>query len=316
MSAGGSRTPFGRVRSWLYVPAHLPELVAKALSGTADAVVLDLEDAVPAGAKDAAREAAVQACAAPRDRPLWVRVNAPGTPFSAADVAALAGSGADGIRLPKAADPSSVAALAGRLGLPLHLLVESARGLEEAFDLARAHPLVASVSLGEADLAADLRIGDPAHLGWARARVVVANRAAGLPSPVAAVWTDLTDADGLAADSATARDAGFFGRSVIHPAQVGPVNHAFTPGPAEIARAHALLDSLRAAESAGSSAYLDERGRFVDPAVVAGARWVADLAAELGADLGSDLGGATETSADIPEHEPARTPVRAGKENR
>ncbi|MDN5918439.1 MAG: CoA ester lyase [Pseudonocardia sp.] len=312
MSAGGSRTPFGRVRSWLYVPAHRPELVAKALSGTADAVVLDLEDAVPAGAKDAARDAAVQACAGPRDRPLWVRVNAPGTPWSAADIAALAGSGADGIRLPKAADPDAVAALAERLALPLHLLVESARGLEEAFDLARAHPLVASVSLGEADLAADLRIGDPAHLGWARARVVVANRAAGLPSPVAGVWTDLADADGLAADSATARDAGFFGRSVIHPAQVGPVNHAFTPGPAEVARAHALLDSLRAAETAGSSAYLDERGRFVDPAVVAGARWVADLAAELGVDLGA----ATETSADIPEHEPARTPVRAGKENR
>jgi len=303
----------GRARSWLYVPAHRPELVAKALAGGADAVVLDLEDAVPAAAKVAARDAAVAACVAPRQRPLWVRVNGLDTEWAEADLAALAGAGAgtgpgpDGVRLPKAADPARVAAVAARLGRPLHLQLENARGIEEAFELARCHPLVGMVSLGETDLAADLRVRDPAALAWARSRVVVANRAAGLPSPMASVWTDLTDPEGLARDCASARDAGFHGRSVIHPAQLEPVHRAFTPSRAEIDRAQALVGSVGTAAAAGHSAYLDERGRFVDPAVVEGARWVLDLARSLPAD--TDL-------PDTSRHVPDRVETRSGKEYR
>lgn len=255
----------GRARSWLYVPAHRPELLVKAMTGAADAVVLDLEDAVPVAAKSAARSAAVEALGAARAKPLWVRINA-----GDADVAAIAAARPDGVRVPKAADPEVVADLARRLDAPLHLLIESALGVENAFALARCHPLVAGVSLGEADLAADLHIRDPAALGWARQRVVVANRAAGLPSPIAPVWTDLADPTGLAADSAAARDAGFFGRSVIHPSQIEPVNRAFTPSVGELDAARALLGSV----DGGS---VDARGRFVDPAVVAGARWLLEL---------------------------------------
>ena len=259
----------GRVRSWLYVPAHRADLIAKAMAGPADAVVLDLEDAVPVAAKDAARDAAVAALGMPRTKPLWVRMNA----GSAADVAALAAARPDGVRVPKATDPGAVAALAQELDLPLHLLVESALGVENAFRLALADRCVAGVSLGEADLAADLHVRDPAALGWARQRVVVANRAAGLPSPVAPVWTDLADPAGLAADTATARDHGFFGRSVIHPSQVEPVNRAFTPSAADLDAARALVASV-------DGASVDARGRFVDPAVVAGARWLLELEPE------------------------------------
>ena len=268
----------GRARSWLYVPAHRDDLVAKALDGPSDAVVLDLEDAVPPAAKELAREVAV-ACAARGDRlgaaRIWVRTNGSGTPWAADDAAALAGTGIGGLRVPKAEDPAAVAALAERTQLPLHLLVESARGLRWAFELAEAHPLVAGISPGETDLAADLRIRDRAELGWARARLVAANRAAGLPSPVASVWTDLSDPTGLAADSAALRDAGFFGRSVIHPRQIAPVHEAFTPGAGEVERARTLLASVG---SAGDAAWVDADGRFVDPAVVAGARWVTELA--------------------------------------
>lgn len=284
-------TALGRARSWLYVPAHRSDVVAKALAGAAEAVVLDLEDAVPADAKGAAREAAA---AVSRGRlPVWVRMNGTDTPWAADDIAALAGAEIDGIRVPKADDPAAVAALAERLGRPLHLLVETALGVERAFALATCHPLVAGLSLGEADLAADLRVRG-SGLDWARGRVVVAARAAGLPSPVASVWTDLGDPEGLAADSAAARDAGFFGRSVIHPAQIGPVHRAFTPDPDEVAGARALLGSLAAA---GESAWVDPRGRFVDPAVVSGARWVVELA---------------DTLPD--PHEPAQRRPRAGKE--
>jgi citrate lyase subunit beta/citryl-CoA lyase len=259
----------GRVRSWLYVPAHRADLVAKAMAGPADAVVLDLEDAVPVAEKDAARDAAVAALRTPRTKPLWVRMNA----GSAADVEALAAARPDGVRVPKATDPAAVAELAELLDLPLHLLVESALGVENAFGLALADRRVAGVSLGEADLAADLHVRDPAALGWARQRVVVANRAAGLPSPVAPVWIDLADPAGLAADTAIARDHGFFGRSVIHPSQIEPVNHAFTPSAADLDAARALLASV-------DGASVDARGRFVDPAVVAGARWLLELEPE------------------------------------
>lgn len=296
-------TAVGRARSWLYVPGHRADLVGKALAGPADAVVVDLEDAVPPAHKDEARATAVTTCAGRPGR-VWVRVNGAGTPWADADAAALAGGTVAGLRVPKAEDPAAVAALAERTGAPLHLLIESARGLRRVFALAECHPLVAGISPGETDLAADLRIRDRRELGWARSRIVTANRAAGLPSPVASVWTDLADRAGLTADSAALRDAGFFGRSVIHPGQIEPVHRAFTPDDAEVAQARALLDSV---DTAGSAAWVDDRGRFVDPAVVAGARWVVDLADSL-------AGAPADTPAGTPtdHHEPAG--ATAGKE--
>lgn len=265
----------GKARSWLYVPAHRPELLAKAMAGPADAVVYDLEDAVAAPDKAAARANAVTATSQAWPKPLWIRINSPQTPWGETDVDELAGRGAAGIRVPKCDDPDAVARLADRLATPLHLLVESALGVENAFGLAACHPLIASVSLGEADLLADLRVRDNTALEWARQRVVTANRAAGLPSPPHAVWTDVADLRGLTTDSAAARDRGFFGRSVVHPTQIEPVNAAFTPSHTEVDDARQLLNSLHGKDSA---AWLDEQGRFVDPAVVARSRWVLDLA--------------------------------------
>ncbi|MCD2196379.1 CoA ester lyase [Actinomycetospora endophytica] len=269
-------TGLGVARSWLYVPGHRGDLVAKALVGEAEAVVVDLEDAVAPGSKTEAR-GTVEALT-DRARPLWVRMNAPDSPWGADDAAVLARAAVDGVRVPKAADPDAIARLADQLGHPLHLLLESALGVERAYALATAHPLVAALSLGEADLAADLRVADRGALEWARQRVVVACRAAGLPSPLAPVWTDLPDLDGLAADSRTARDRGFWGRSVIHPRQIPVVHAAFTTSDDDLARARALLASLDEAAAHGETAYRDADGRFVDPAVVAGARTVLDRA--------------------------------------
>jgi citrate lyase subunit beta/citryl-CoA lyase len=268
-------------RSWLYAPAHRAELVAKALAGPADAVVLDLEDAVPPAAKDRARDGVAEALRTtptPRSTPVWVRVNALDGSWGADDLDVLAELTPDGIRLPKATDPEAVAAVADRLGRPLHLLLESALGVERAFPLVTAHPLVVGVSLGEADLAADLGVTDPAALTWARQRIVVANRAADRPGPIAAVWTDVADLDGLVADSRAAHAAGFTGRSVIHPRQIEPVHRAFTPTDQELAAARALLGSVSAEQAAGRAAWIDADGRFVDAAVVARARRLLDRA--------------------------------------
>lgn len=271
----------GLARSWLYVPAHRPELLDKAMASAADAVVYDLEDAVPPETKDRARDNAVLAVRSGPTKPLWVRVNPVESPWGEADVAALAGTGVAGVRVPKCADPDAVAALAERIGSPLHLLVESALGVQNAFALARSHPRVASVSLGEADLLADLRVRDPRALEWVRQRIVTACRAAGLPNPPHAVWTDIGDTAGLVSDTESARDSGFFGRSVVHPAQVDPVNRVFTPGDSEVEDARELLDSLRGHAASGVAAWLDDRGRFIDPAVVARSRWLVELAAHL-----------------------------------
>ncbi|WP_433616548.1 HpcH/HpaI aldolase/citrate lyase family protein [Dactylosporangium sp. CA-139114] len=262
-------------RSWLYVPGHRTERVAKALTAGADVVVVDLEDAVPAEQKTTARETAVRLAA--EGSPVWIRVNDPAGPWGEADVDALAGLGVAGLRLPRSADPALVREVGTRADLPLQLLIESAAGLARATELATAHPLVAGLGLGEADLAADLRVTGDEGLAWARGWVVVAARAAGLPSPVQSVYTDVADLDGLRASTRRARDTGFVGRSVIHPRQIPVVHEIFTPSAAEVAAAQAVLDAAARAQERGEAAVLDGNGRFVDPAVVRRARLVLDL---------------------------------------
>jgi citrate lyase subunit beta/citryl-CoA lyase len=278
----------GPPRSWLYVPGHRPERVAKALVAGADAVVVDLEDAVPADRKADAREAvgaAVAAVGAAADGPqVWVRVNDPGGPWGDADLDAVTGSGIAGLRLPRSADPDIVRRVADRTGLPLQLVIETAAGLTRAVELAAAHPLVAGIGLGEADLSADLRLVSDAGLDWARGWVVVAARAAGLPSPVQSVWTDVADLDGLRASCERGLATGFVGRSVVHPRQLPVVHDVYTPTAEQVRHATAVVRTADEAMARGEVAVLDEDGRFVDPAVVERARVVLELAVPTGGD--------------------------------
>ncbi|MFD0134085.1 HpcH/HpaI aldolase/citrate lyase family protein [Streptomyces sp. NPDC127159] len=268
----------GAVRSWLYVPATRPDLLDKAMAGEADAVVLDLEDSVPPDRKDEARAHAVKAVTATWPKPLWLRINQVRLPHGQEDLEALAGAPVQGLRLPKCESPDDIRAVLDRVDTPLHLLFETALGVERAYELATTAPQVVLLSLGEADLAADLRVNVDKALDWARARTVNAARAAGLSGPIQSVWTQVADLDGLKADTERARAHGFFGRSVVHPRQVPPVNAAFTPEPEEVEDARRLVDSLHRAQRAGNAAWLDDRGRFVDPAVVARAHWLLELA--------------------------------------
>jgi citrate lyase subunit beta / citryl-CoA lyase len=268
-------------RSWLYVPGHRPERVAKALVSGADAVVIDLEDAVPADQKDAARDQTVTLLDERADHgalQVWVRINPPGTEIGRRDVAALTGRRLDGLRMPRADDPDEVREVAERTGAPLQLLLESARGLSRARELAEAHELVAGIGLGEADLAADLLVDRDEGLTWARGAVVVAARAAGLPSPVQSVWTDVGDTDGLRVSSERGRATGFFGRSVVHPRQIDVVHDVYTPSADDIAAAEGIVANAAEAAARGEAAALSADGRFVDPAVVARARTVLDRA--------------------------------------
>jgi len=265
--------------TWLYVPGDRPLRMAKALTSEADVVILDLEDAVSPGAKQAAR-VTVAEVGAVTDRALQVRVNAAGSPWAADDLAMVRDlPSAVGVRLPKCADALLVAAIADRVGgRPVHLLIESALGVETAYDLARCHPRVASVGLGEADLRAELGATSDGGLLWARSRLINAAAAAGLAPPSMSVFPDIRDLDGLARSSAHGRSLGFVGRAAIHPAQLPVIRGAFLPTEEEVERARSVLAAAEEGEASGHGAVALADGRFVDEAVVRQARRVLGLA--------------------------------------
>jgi citrate lyase subunit beta / citryl-CoA lyase len=265
--------------TWLYVPGDRPDRVAKALSSTADVVIVDLEDAIVADAKADARRATADALEDATDaRPVQVRVNAAGTPWLADDLAMVAAlPRAVGVRLPKAESVEAVRDVAAAApNRPLHLLVESALGLERAYDLASSG--VATVGLGEADLRAELGVSTDDGLLWARGRIVAAAAAAALPPPSMSVFTDVRDLEGLAASCRAGRSLGFLGRTAIHPTQLDVIRTAFTPTAEEVDRARELLSAVEAGAAAGRGAVALPDGRFVDEAVLRQARRVVALA--------------------------------------
>jgi citrate lyase subunit beta/citryl-CoA lyase len=267
------------VRSYLYVPGDDGRKIEKAFASEADAVVLDLEDAVAPDRKDEARETVARVLESEPEKPVFVRVNAVGTELSAADIDAVAVRNLAGLRLPKTESVESVRLVAETLEVlgseaRIHCLIESALGLERAFEIATSHERVAGVSLGEADLSADLGVGGEAGLLYARSRIVSASRAAGLPHPVQSVYTLVQDLDGLRRSTEAGKQLGFVGRSTIHPSQVPVVNDAFTPTEEEVSEAEGLLGRLGNEEGA----FVLEDGRFVDRAVVESARLTLALA--------------------------------------
>ncbi len=267
--------------TWLYVPGDRPDRFGKAVDSGADTVILDLEDAVHPRHKAAARKAVAEFCAVRHEVPVQVRINEFGTPDAAADLAAVAGApGLTGLRLPKVAsavDVARVAAVVPR-GVELYPLLESALGVQRAYDIATAHPAVAGLALGEADLRSDLGVSGDAGLAYARGRAILAARAAGLPAPAMSVYPDVRDLDGLAESCRIGRSLGFVGRAAIHPRQLPVIVEAFRPSADQLRRAEELLDALDAADAAGSGTAVLPDGRFADRAMVEQARRVLALA--------------------------------------
>jgi citrate lyase subunit beta/citryl-CoA lyase len=267
------------VLTLLYVPGDRPDRVQKALASEADVVIVDLEDAVAPAHKALARAEAARLLAGV-DRSVQVRVNHPSTPWRDDDVAALAALPESvGARVPKVESAEQVRELAAALpGRELHLLLESALGVERAFEIATASGQVASIGLGEADLRSDLRLTDDSGLTWARSRVVVAARAAQLPSPHMSVYPHVKDTDGLAASCREGRALGFLGRTAIHPAQLAPIRAAFRPSDAEVDLARTIVGRVGDARTDGVGAIALEDGTFLDVAMVEQARAILVLA--------------------------------------
>ena len=267
----------------LYAPADRPERFEKALGAGADAVIVDLEDAVAASRKEVGRAALTDFAAAwealrERAPTVQVRVNGIGSSAHDADLAALAElPAAFGVRLPKTQSAEDVATLRDALpGREVHALLESAISIERAFEIACSG--VSSIATGDADLRAELGVPTgpegEAGLAWSRRRIVNAAAAAGLPAPLMAVFADVADLDGLEASCRAGRALGFAGRTAVHPRQLEVIRRVFTPGEAEVARAQHIVDRVRFAAADGTGAFVLEDGTFIDIAMVRAAERV------------------------------------------
>jgi citrate lyase subunit beta/citryl-CoA lyase len=252
-------------RSYLFVPGHRPERFDKAMAAGADAVILDLEDAVPATEKDAARDAVRLWLHDREPSPrVLVRINACGTPRHEADVSACR-EGVAGVVLPKSERAGDLARLARALpGVALLPLIETAVGIAAALDLARA-PQVQRLVFGSIDFQHDLGIdGEGEELLCFRSQLVLHSRLAGLAAPVDGVSTALDDAPRVLAEAQRARRLGFGAKLCVHPRQVAPVHEAFGPTAAQIDWARRVLAAAEA--SGGAAAALD--GAMVDRPVI------------------------------------------------
>jgi citrate lyase subunit beta/citryl-CoA lyase len=274
--------------TWLYAPAVRPDLMRKAYAAGADAVIVDLEDAVLPAMKDKGRRAAIDfldICAGAPGPALYVRVNSVTTVTGRADLRALAGHSAlKGVRLPKVEGTEEVRharqLLGGSAAPGLHCLVESARGLEHCAAIAGT-PGVSGISLGEGDLAAELGWSEEESFTWARPRLVVAAAAAGLPAPSMSAYVVIDDDEGLAVSCRRGQSLGLRGRAAIHPRQLPVIERAFAPSPEEVARARAVLDEAERAEAAGIGAFRLPGGAFADRPIVEAARRTLDSAARV-----------------------------------
>ena len=271
----------------LYAPADRPERFGKALHSGADAVIIDLEDAVVAARKGEARAALKDFAALWEDcgdgaPAVQVRVNAVGSTAHDADLAAVAElPAAFGVRLPKTQSADAAAGLLAAVpGRGVHALLESALAVERAFEIACSG--VSSIATGEADLRTELGVpagpAGEAGLAWSRSRIVNAAAAAGLPAPLMAVYADVVDAAGLEASCRAGRDLGFGGRTAVHPRQLEVIRRVFTPDAAAVTRARSIVDRVRAAAADGTGAFVLEDGTFLDAAMVRAAERVLALA--------------------------------------
>ncbi|RDK03618.1 HpcH/HpaI aldolase/citrate lyase family protein [Paraburkholderia lacunae] len=261
-------------RSFLFVAGSQPDRFSKALASRADAVIVDLEDAVAPEAKAQARRAVAEWVSP--ERPVLIRVNARNTPWFAEDAQLLKLRGVAGVILPKAESASDVVALisATRTKTPVFPLIETAQGMWNALEVAKA-PFVQQLMFGTLDFIADMGMAsDGYELDTFRARLVMISRIAGILPPVDGVTPSIDDTERLTAETKKGKRWGFGGKLCIHPKQIPAVNACYTPSDSEIAWAQRVLDE--SAKANGAAVSVD--GKMVDRPVVLQAQRVMNLA--------------------------------------
>ena len=271
-------------RTMLYLPGNNPNMLTRGYLFGSDGVVLDLEDAVAMVEKDTARilvskylkQGEFGSCY------VSVRINGVDTEYWKDDLAAIVpNKRLDGIRVPKVEDAGTVKIIDEELsrleeknGLPvgkltLHCLLETAHGIWNAYEIAKASPRIEAIIPGGEDLRADLktnRSDDSTELEWARRMLVFAARAAGV-EPLDTVFPRITDDEGLRKETEFIKQRGFSGKSIIHPNQIKIIHDIFTPTEAEIAKAQKIIAAAKEAAERGQGAVTVD-GKMVDIPVV------------------------------------------------
>ncbi len=261
-------------RSMLYMPGSKPRALEKARGLAADALILDLEDAVPPAEKNAARGMVADALAEGGygARELIVRINGLDTEWGAADLAMAAKAGPDAILIPKVESAAMVRDAAEMLDkagasadIAIWAMMETPLGVLNALEIAQSHPRMAGMVMGTNDLVKELQATHApgrAPVSTSLSLCLLAARASGL-SCIDGVYNAFKDDDGLRAECADGRSRGFDGKTLIHPAQLAIANESFGPTEEALAEAHEQLAAFQAVEAAGQGVAV-VNGRIVE----------------------------------------------------
>lgn len=266
-------------RSYLFVPATSEKMMGKAIASEADCVIFDLEDAVAIHEKETARERAKNYLMNnPSEKEIFIRINDITTPLWRKDVEAAIDSGASGIIVPKSESGVHMnticQAILERLEskeeanrrfevLPL---IETAKGVHFAYEVAHAHPFISRLVFGSIDYCLDLDCEltpEGEELIYARSQIVNSSIAAGIGNPVDAVYPDLANEEGLYNEAIRAKNCGFKAKLAIHPKQLNAIHRVFTPTKEEIAEAGEIVSAFEAAEEKGIAS-ISVRNKLVD----------------------------------------------------
>ena len=266
------------LRSVLFCPANDVKKAGKALTSGADAVTLDLEDAVAYSQKAAARECLKEILSVAPAKKTFVRINSASSPYILDDLEAVTGLPLEGLMLAKAETAEEVLRVDWLLGLmeekkglppgviKLIPFIESSGGMLSAPAIASCTPRIKALAFGGVDFSQELGLRYPAEsdgLFFARGQLVIASAKAGIEPPLDTVYPDIQSVAMLESEAEIARKVGFQGKLVIHPSQVDPVNRTFTPSPQEIEYAGKVVAAFAAAEKSGT-AVIQVEGRLVE----------------------------------------------------
>ena len=266
------------LRTVLFCPANDVKKAGKAMTSEADAITLDLEDAVAYSQKAAARESLKEILSTPPAKKTFVRINAASSPYILDDIEAVTGLPLEGLMLAKADSSKEVLQVDWLLGLmeqkkglppgkiPLVPFIESARGMLNATEIASCTPRIKALAFGGVDFSQELGLRYPAEsegLFFARSQLVIASACAGIEPPLDTVYPDIRNVAMLEPEAEIAKKAGFQGKLVIHPTQVAPVNRVFTPTPQEVEYARKVVAAFDEAEKSGT-AVIQVEGRLVE----------------------------------------------------
>lgn len=287
-------------RSWMFVPGHRQRMIDKALGLNTDVIMLDIEDGVAPGEKDAARKLIAEALGRerlPNSPARFVRINAIGHERMDADLEAVLRPGLDGLVLPKVETTAEVLKVDAILNerepqlkiepgrIKLLIAIESPRGLLHGPALAGCSPRVVGLMFGAEDFGRELglpttREGEARDMIYARSALVVGAAAAHVQA-VDGVWVDLKDAEGLWGFARQSRRLGFSGMSLIHPSQIDPINRVFSPAPEEVDYARRVVEAYEEALARGEGS-ISFGGQLIDRPIVERARRTLQLAEALG----------------------------------